>query len=157
MPCKWMKEILPSSIQVIGAHPLFGPQSGKNGIKGLKIVICPVRAKEQAIAEISKLFKNIGLEIILTTPLKHDKAMASSHALLHLIALPLARIGLKDQKIKISALDTALELVDIFKEDSLQLFQDIQVFNPESRKIRKKFLNEILTLDKELDNLKEVS
>ena len=34
LPCKLMKRILPEN-EIIGTHPLFGPQSGKQGIKNM--------------------------------------------------------------------------------------------------------------------------
>ena len=42
-PIELMQDILPPTVQIIGTHPLFGPQSGKDGIEGLNIVICPLR------------------------------------------------------------------------------------------------------------------
>lgn len=153
MPCKWMKEILPINIEIIGTHPLFGPQSGRNGIIGLKIVICPVRAKDKTILRVNNMFINIGLDIIKATPIQHDKAMANSHALLHFITLPMINLGMKDQKIKISALNKVLELIDIFKEDSFELFINVQIFNPEAKKLRKRFIDELMNLDKKLDSM----
>jgi len=41
-PCKWMLEQLPSSVSIIGTHPLFGPDSAGSSLKGCKIAICPV-------------------------------------------------------------------------------------------------------------------
>lgn len=55
-PLKEMKKILPSGVQILGTHPLFGPQSGKNGIKGLQIVLCPERIEEENFKEIKNIF-----------------------------------------------------------------------------------------------------
>ena len=43
LPLSWMLEMLPTSVDVLGTHPLFGPDSGRNGIRGLKIALCPGR------------------------------------------------------------------------------------------------------------------
>ena len=40
-PFQLMKKYLPSNVEIVCTHPLFGPQSGKNGIEGLNIVLCP--------------------------------------------------------------------------------------------------------------------
>ena len=42
-PVEWMLRYLPERVHILGAHPLFGPDSGKDGIAGLKIAVCPVR------------------------------------------------------------------------------------------------------------------
>ena len=151
LPCKLMKNIL-SHNEVIGTHPLFGPQSGNHGIKDMKIVVCPVRASSNSLNKIKKILNKLGLRIIESSPKEHDKAMASSHALMHFIARSFINIGITNQEIKISSLDKALEIVDIFKYDSSQLFRDVQNFNPFAKKIRKRFIREIMKIEKELAN-----
>ncbi|MBI2005549.1 MAG: prephenate dehydrogenase/arogenate dehydrogenase family protein [Candidatus Aenigmarchaeota archaeon] len=151
IPCKLMQEKLPHDTDIIGTHPLFGPQSGRHGISGLKIVICPLRAKKESRDIVTNLLKELELDIIETTPEEHDKAMAISHALMHFIAKGMINVGIKNQEIKISALDRAIELIEIFKEDSEQLFKDIQNFNPFAKEIRNQFLKELGNINKELD------
>ena len=34
-PTGWMEQHVPAHADIVGLHPLFGPQSGKNGIAGL--------------------------------------------------------------------------------------------------------------------------
>lgn len=149
IPCSLMKETLPQA-EIIGTHPLFGPQSGRHGIKGMKIVICPVRCSAPSLEKIRSIFHSFGLEIIETTPEEHDRAMAVSQALMHFIAKAMIKIGIQNQEIKISALDKALDLIDIFKEDSEQLFRDVQSFNPFSKEIRGQFLKELEKINNEL-------
>ncbi len=148
VPCKLMKEMLPENIEIIGTHPLFGPQSGQGGIRGLKIVVCPVRAKK--LDRIVTLFEELGLKVIISTAEEHDRSMATSHALMHFIAKGMINIGIRNHDIKISALDKAIEMMDIFKEDSEQLFKDIQNFNPFSKEIREQFLKELEKINNEL-------
>ena len=38
-----MSKILPEKVEIIGTHPLFGPQSGRAGIAGMRVAFCPVR------------------------------------------------------------------------------------------------------------------
>ena len=42
-PATLMEKILPAGVDIVGTHPLFGPQSGKDGIAGLNIAVCNVR------------------------------------------------------------------------------------------------------------------
>ena len=43
-PARAMQENLPEHVEIIGTHPLFGPQSARDGLAGLKIALCPIRA-----------------------------------------------------------------------------------------------------------------
>ena len=45
--CETMKRILPSNMEIIGTHPLFGPQSAPNSIEGMKIALVNVRARQE--------------------------------------------------------------------------------------------------------------
>ncbi len=45
IPAQKMLAELPPYVDIIGTHPLFGPQSARGGVKGLKIVICPIRGR----------------------------------------------------------------------------------------------------------------
>jgi len=37
-PLKWMKTILPTHVSILGTHPLFGPDSTTDGLKGKSVV-----------------------------------------------------------------------------------------------------------------------
>ncbi|PZN95985.1 MAG: prephenate dehydrogenase/arogenate dehydrogenase family protein, partial [Alphaproteobacteria bacterium] len=47
-PARLMAELLPPGVRIVGTHPLFGPQSGKAGIAGLRLAACEVRGKRDA-------------------------------------------------------------------------------------------------------------
>ena len=145
LPCRLMSE-LPN--EIVGTHPLFGPQSGAGGIAGLPVVVCPVRASAATLDAVRNLFLGLGLDVIVATPEEHDQAMATSHALLHFIALPLMRLG--DQRIKISALDKARALADVFRHDSPQLFRDVQMLNSFAAPLRKQLIKQLQEIDEGL-------
>jgi prephenate dehydrogenase len=42
-PAKAMQKFLPKHADIICTHPLFGPQSAKDGLKGHKIVVSNIR------------------------------------------------------------------------------------------------------------------
>ena len=56
MPVKIMEEKLPESVQILGSHPMFGPDSAKDTVFGTKIALCPVR--------IDSTFRNFTFTII---------------------------------------------------------------------------------------------
>lgn len=49
-PARLMGERLPDGVRIVGTHPLFGPQSAKDGVAGLRIAVCEVRGTKDARA-----------------------------------------------------------------------------------------------------------
>ena len=45
VPAAIMKRGLPEHAEIAATHPLFGPQSARHGIAGLKIAVCPIRGR----------------------------------------------------------------------------------------------------------------
>jgi prephenate dehydrogenase len=77
-PAAWMKKLLPRSVRLLGLHPLFGPDSARGGIAGLRIVLCPVRISPAAVGRLRRLLRARGLIVVTTTPREHDRAMATT-------------------------------------------------------------------------------
>ncbi|MEM7462255.1 MAG: prephenate dehydrogenase, partial [Pseudomonadota bacterium] len=74
-PVKVMKELLPADVEIVGTHPLFGPQSSFDGIVDRKIAICPVRGSSaRRIAAFLRYV--LKLKVYITTPEEHDKEAA---------------------------------------------------------------------------------
>lgn len=150
-PIRLMKKLLPKGTRIIGTHPLFGPQSGKHGIKDLEIVICPVRTDIALMQWIRKMFAGMGLKIILTTPQNHDKIMAYSQALTHFFAKGVIK-ATESMKFEFST-PSARKLFDIvndIKDDSPVLFNDIETLNPYAKKMRKDLINNLNQLNNNL-------
>ena len=149
LPSKMMKEKLRKDVEIIATHPLFGPQSGANGIKGLKIVLCPIRTKRlKSVKEF--LEKALELKVIVTTPEEHDRSMATAACLSHFIGRSLINLGIEEQEISEPSFSNLINLKNMLKEDSLELFRDIQAMNPFAHETREKFIAEIIKLNKEL-------
>jgi len=145
-PAKIMKKLAPKETEIIAAHPLFGPQSGANGIKGLKVVLCPIRTKN--LEKIKKFLENkLKLHVIVATPEEHDKSMAKTAILSHFIGRALVNLNIKQQNITEPSFSKLLELKEMLKEDSIELFKDIQKNNPFAKKTRNRFMEEALCLN----------
>lgn len=62
-----MREILPETVEIIGTHPLFRPQSGREGIAGMRFAICPLRTDKSE--EIKRfLVENLKLQVFENRP-----------------------------------------------------------------------------------------
>jgi len=136
-PAKIMDKLVPEGVEIIATHPLFGPQSGANGIKGLKIVLCPIRTTK--LEQVGKLLENSGLKVIVTTPEDHDRQMAKTAILSHFIGRALVEMDISEPLITEPSFGKLIELKNMLQEDSFELFRDIQQNNEFSGETRKEF------------------
>jgi len=150
-PVKLMKRFLGKKVNIIGTHPLFGPQSGKRGIKGLEIVICPARVDDKTLKDIRNMFLSMSLKVILTTPTKHDKIMASTQALTHFFAKGVIKtIDARNFEFSTPSSRKLFDIINDVREDSPALFRDIETLNPYSKSMRKRLLSNFNKLNKKL-------
>lgn len=76
----------PKDIGVCSIHPLFGPNTAS--IKGKKMILIPVREDWRSLRKIKAIFCELGAEtIICEDPSLHDKAIAVTIIIPHIIAL----------------------------------------------------------------------
>lgn len=146
-PLKLMVQYLPETVEIIGLHPLFGPQSGKNGIEGLNMVVCPVRTKHAN--ELIKFFDRIlKLNVLERTPEIHDQQMAYVQALTHFIGRAVNEMDIPDVEQKTPAYQFLLNIKRNLGQDSLDLFYTIEKENPFAKGVRSQFLKELNKLNK---------
>jgi len=148
-PVELMKKYLPSTCEIVGTHPLFGPQSGKNGIEGLNFVVCPVRtSKSDSIVTFAK--EALKLNVILRTPEEHDKEMAYVQGLTHFIARALTAMDVKEFVMKTRAYERLLDIKNFLGGDSWDLFISIENDNPFAKEVREMFKMELGKLEEKL-------
>ena len=51
-PTRWMIESLPATVSILATHPIFGPDSASDSLKGRKIFLSPVRIGEHQYQKI---------------------------------------------------------------------------------------------------------
>ena len=126
-PLQEMARSLPKFVEILGTHPLFGPDSARNGIRGLKIVLCPIRCRR--VSKVKAWLKGKGLEVIVTTPARHDFEMAKTQALFHFLARGVAETGIRVGRLSTPGPAKLFEDFRDVQNDSLQLFQDLHRMN----------------------------
>jgi len=147
-PLEVMARVLPKSVEVLGTHPLFGPDSAKSGISGFRIVLCQARCRR--LGKIRKYLEQIGLEVIKTTAVKHDREMAQSQALFHFLARGISALHLKIGKLSTPGPARLFNEFSEVQKDSQQLFQDLHRTNRYSHSLRRRLLQELIRLDSQL-------
>ena len=70
-----------SRAEVIGAHPLFGPESAADG--ELRVAVCPGRGNIW-LNRLLGIFQDSGLKVMVLSPEKHDRMMGLIQGVNHL-------------------------------------------------------------------------
>lgn len=149
LPASVLARTLPSTVDIVCTHPLFGPQSGRNGIAGLKISVCNVRGAR--CAEVSSfLSRALSLDVIETTPERHDRELAYSQGLTHLIGRILIDLDIDGLRQTTRSFDLLMEAVSYVRDDSEQLFAAIEKENPFAAEARRRFFEAAESLSRRL-------
>jgi prephenate dehydrogenase len=150
-PVEWMLSRTPDNVEIIGVHALFGPQSGRAGVAGMRIVLCPARGNR---AELMKRFlEEMGLVVHITSPEEHDRAMAQTQALTQFLAKGLIHSDFQDHPLKTPAFERLHRMVEMLRPDSNELFYDMHRLNPFAAEERRKLLEALLKLHHKLETL----
>ena len=150
IPSEIMRRVLPNTVDIVATHPLFGPQSAGNGIKGLKIAVCPTRgARHWRLAAFLRKF--LGLTVIMTTPELHDKEAATVQGLTHLIAKVLLKMGPLPTSMTTKSFDLLSEAISMVQHDAPEVFEAIEKSNPYAEAVRRQFFDLAASLSVELE------
>jgi prephenate dehydrogenase len=149
LPATAMLERLPPGVDIIGAHPLFGPQSAKQGIQGLKVALCPLRGERTPAVE-TFLRDVLGLQVFVTTPEQHDREAAIVQGLTHLIAKVMVQMEPLPTALTTKSYDKLFEAIEIVRYDPPEVFDAIERLNPYSAEVRERFFALAETLNKAL-------
>lgn len=150
-PIELLERYLYKTNEIIGTHPLFGPNSAKDGIKGHRIVVSPVRST-MIESVINFLQEKLNLSVIIKTPEEHDREMAMVQGISHFIAKALNDIGIRDSEMKTVTFDYLFKMVDILKNDTKELFLTIENENPYALELREKLINKLIEINNNLKN-----
>jgi prephenate dehydrogenase len=148
-PAEIMSRGLPAHAGIVATHPLFGPQSARGGIAGLKVAVCPIRGRRGARVA-AFLRRRLRLDVILTTPEEHDREVAAAQALTHLIAKVLVEMEPLPRRMTTKSFDLLMEAVNMVRHDAQEVFETIERGNPYASSVRRRFLETAAALNARL-------
>lgn len=154
-PVQVMKKFLNKQIDILATHPMFGPDSSKNGtfFEGLQFVYYPVRISNQSrYNKIIKIFKDLKLKMIELEPKEHDRQTAYTQQFAFLVG----KIGISLKVGKNIVTTKGFENGILYNQmamqnDTPQLFRDMQIYNPFTKAMRAKFIKAAVDIDNELN------
>ncbi|NQU68556.1 MAG: prephenate dehydrogenase/arogenate dehydrogenase family protein [Candidatus Marinimicrobia bacterium] len=128
-PAQVMESKLPKSAGIICSHPMFGPDSYSPYCE-LKMVMHPLRDLHHQYENLKSYFENHSIRIVELSPEAHDRLAAVSQGITHFIGRALERTGVRSTPINTLGFNDLLGVIEQTCNDSLELFKDLQRFNP---------------------------
>lgn len=132
-PARWMRSTLPPDTFILGAHPLFGPDSAKDSLAGQRIVLCPVRIPPPLLRKIRTVLQVAGLRVKVMRPDRHDREMADSLFLTQFIGHLVGDARFARRAFSTNSYADLMKLVQIADNDTRELFRDMYSYNPYAR------------------------
>jgi prephenate dehydrogenase len=152
-----METHAPDSCEVLGLHPMFGPQMGADLSKQV-FAVCKVRQGRWA-EFLLNLFETEGAILKETTPEEHDKMMSIIQGLTHLssiaTAMALQKLGFQAQEsLEFSSpiYRLRLDMVGRILSQSPDLYADIAIENPLTQESLKAYQDSIQELSQLVSN-----
>ncbi len=141
LPAQLMADQLPAHVRAVGAHPLFGPQSARDGIAGLRIAVCPVRGDRPARRVAAFCRHALKLKVFLVSPEDHDREAAVVQGLTHLISRVLLSMEPLPTRMTTASFERIMQAVEMVRYDSPAVFRAIERDNPFAADVRRRFFD----------------
>ncbi|XWS70757.1 hypothetical protein CRYUN_Cryun03dG0076300 [Craigia yunnanensis] len=146
---------LPSDFDILCTHPMFGPESGKNGWKGLAFVFDKVRVRndEKRLARCNRflnVFAREGCRMVEMSCAEHDWHAAGSQFITHTMGRVLEKLILESTPINTKGYETLLNLVENTAGDSFDLYYGLFMYNVNAMEQLEKLDLAFETLKKQL-------
>ena len=151
-PVQWMQATLPDTVSILATHPIFGPDSAADSLKGHKIFISPIRIDTNHYQKVKTYLASKELVLIESTPEDHDEQIAISLALTHHIGRALSEFGAAPLNIDSEGYKRLLHILEVVENDTWQLFYDMHRYNPYAREKRTAFMHAMHKINEQIED-----
>jgi prephenate dehydrogenase len=156
-PVREMEAILPDSVDIIATHPMFGPDSARERSDRLPVIVWPVRDRYNRYREITEVFSRLNMRVVEMAPDDHDREAAFTQGVTHLVGRVLRSMELQPSDIGTLGYTRLLQVMEQTCNDPMELFQDLQRYNPYTREMRGLFSGSLAEVESLIDPVKNDS
>lgn len=125
-----------TGVQALLSHPMFGPDSSRDGFSGLPIILDKFKTDDENYGFWKDYFRIKGLKIIEMSPRDHDRIASDSQGMTHFIGRLLESYGFRESIIDSLGTKKLHEVKDQTCNDTWELFYDLQHYNPFTKNMR---------------------
>lgn len=148
-PAQMMQQLLPQDVQILATHPLFGNVSAATTLNGHRIIIDAIRVDN--LEPIEEFLIRLGLNVIHMSSDEHDREMAWVHALTFFVGRGLLNLDPPTSPLATHYYNELLDVVNVERTHSLELFNTIQRGNPYAEHMRKQFIASLTQLENDIN------
>jgi arogenate dehydrogenase (NADP+), plant len=130
---KYLKD---KKTQALLTHPMFGPDSSRDGFAGLPIVLDKFMADDKNYEDWKTYLAKKQLKVIEISADEHDRLAADSQGLTHFVGRLLDEIDLQPTPIDTVGAKKLNEIREQTCNDTWDLFTNLQHFNPYTKPMR---------------------
>lgn len=153
-PLNMLQKFFPKN-QIVGLHPLFGPDSVENSLEGHQAILVSKNYNSKAFKYLLKVLKDKKIKLHKMSAAQHDELMAYTLCLTQFIGRALSLIRLPDKKIGTKGYFDLVDIIQRTRKDTLQLFVEMNKYNRFSKLMRQKVIDRIIQVDSILDFVKK--
>lgn len=117
-------------------HPMFGPDSSREGFQNLPIVLDKNTATQEEYEYWKSYFVKKGLSVVELSAQEHDRLAAHSQGLTHFIGRLLKELRIHSSPIDTLGTKKLLEVEGQTCNDTWQLFKNLQNYNSYTKRMR---------------------
>ncbi|CAA0405516.1 unnamed protein product [Arabidopsis thaliana] len=137
-------QTLPQDFDILCTHPMFGPESGKNGWNNLAFVFDKVRIgmddrRKSRCNSFLDIFAREGCRMVEMSCAEHDWHAAGSQFITHTVGRLLEKLSLESTPIDTKGYETLLKLVENTAGDSFDLYYGLFLYNPNAMEQLERF------------------
>ena len=134
-PKKILEQHLPSGVNGVLTHPLFGPDSIKQESVH-KVMMCPLNEPTPGYQTLKAFFNEKPFKLLEMSAEEHDREAAHSQAVTHFIGRSLDKAGLEPTyAITTVGYERLMAVKEQTCNDSAELFEDMLRFNPYAKEV----------------------
>lgn len=125
----------------IATHPMFGPYSyakQNNSLEGLRIALCDSTLSSSDQAFIKEWLEALGLKVLPMKADEHDKLVAETLFLTHLVGQIVKRGGFERTAVDTVSFGFLMDAVESVSHDEA-LFRDVYKYNPYCEEVLERF------------------
>ena len=125
---------LPTELDIVCTHPMFGPDSGKGSWRGLPLMYDTVRVgdgtdRTERVDRFLRFFEAEGCTMLPMTCEEHDKKTASTQFITHTVGRILGAMELEQTELDTKGFQSLLTLIDNTSNDSFDLYYGLFMYN----------------------------
>ena len=134
-------------VDVVGTHPLFGPQSAPTINASHQVALCEVRGDASAAG---LFFAGLGASVEVVTPDEHDRQQCQQF-IDHFIGRTAIAAGISRVSLSTKTHERLMDIVDIVGKNSTDLYEDRYSYNPYAPSFLKNFTMEMVRMASRLE------